>query len=147
MYHYNSSGLDNIYLNNGYVEKETPHGKAVSIHNLDGLHDAISKNLLGKTSPLTGKEFRFLRIELELSQNAIGSMFEKTDQTIAKWEKGEVQLPRLADVAMRNLYADTCDIGVGKDLLRKLQDLDRLFHEEDINIEETSEGWLIAEAA
>lgn len=147
MYHYTACGLDNIYLRNGFVIKETPSGTTVSIHNLDGLHKAIANNIITKDSPINGKEFKFLRIEMDLSQSAIGALMEKSDQTIAKWEKGEIPVPRLADTAIRNLYSESAEKGPIQGLLTKLKDLDRKYHETMIQLEEAEGGWHIADAA
>jgi putative transcriptional regulator len=104
MYHYSACGLDNIYLKNGYQQKETPSGATTAIHDMDGLHKAIAKGLVAKEACLTPKEFRFLRGELDLSQKMLGVLFDKTDQMIAKWEKAETKIPLLADKAIRDLY-------------------------------------------
>jgi hypothetical protein len=36
MYHYTESGLDNVWLANGYTVIETPYGKGVSVRDADG---------------------------------------------------------------------------------------------------------------
>ena len=71
-HHYLESGLDNILLLNGFEVRPTPYGEAVFIQDVDGLHRSIAKYLVEKPTNLTGKEFRFLRIELDLSQQAMG---------------------------------------------------------------------------
>jgi len=53
MYHYKACGLDNVYLKNGYEEKNTPSGKSIAIHDIDGLHKAIGKGIANKEAALT----------------------------------------------------------------------------------------------
>ncbi len=142
MYHYTACGLDNIYLKNGYEQKTTPSGNAIAIHDLDGLHKAISKGLANKEASLTPKEFRFLRIELDLSQKALGMLFDKSDQIVAKWEKGETRIPLLADKAIRDLYMESIGEGPVANLLQRLAQLDRKDRELTLELEETSKGWL-----
>jgi DNA-binding transcriptional regulator YiaG len=94
-YHYTQCGLNNVYLQNGYDLLETPYGSGVAIHDVDGLHKAIAMALVDKHAPLTGGEFRFIRIELNLSQKALGEYLGKTDhddwlsfqETSGSWEK------------------------------------------------------------
>ena len=59
MYHYQESGLNNVYLVNGYKEIDTPYGKATSITDVAGLNRAIAHNLITYKPRLTGSEFRF----------------------------------------------------------------------------------------
>jgi len=147
MYHYKTSGLDNIYLKNGYVEKDTPSGKTIAIRDLDGLHKAIARGLVNKSHALTGKEFRFLRTELDLSQKALGLLFEKTDQAIAIWEKGDKAIPALADKAIRDLYMESIGESPIAHLLDRFAKLDRKACEFELQMEETSKGWLVKDAA
>jgi putative transcriptional regulator len=105
MYHYKSCGLDNVFLKNGFVIKQTPYGQAVSIEDVEGLHLAIASDLLRQKTPLTGAQFRFLRKEQDLTQAEMAAILGVGEQTVAAWEKlksGHVQ--RLADIAMRAYY-------------------------------------------
>jgi DNA-binding transcriptional regulator YiaG len=135
MYHFTTCGLDNVYLKNGYTVSESESGKGVSFHDLQGLLRAIGCCILKKEAPLNGREFRFLRVEMDLSQKAIGSMMEKTDQTIANWEKGCEPVPALADKAIRDLYAESIETGPIAGLLQKLSEMDRRIHELTLEIE------------
>jgi transcriptional regulator with XRE-family HTH domain len=103
-YHYEASGLDNIYLLNGVSETETAYGPMVHIVNVHGLHRAIGLHIAEKTEPMTGPEFRFLRKQLGFSQAALGKLMRVTDQTIANYEKGSVTSFGPADPFMRTLY-------------------------------------------
>lgn len=105
MYHYKSCGLENIYLKNGYVLKETPYGPAVAIEDIEGLHTAISLDLLRQKTPLTGQQFRFLRKEQDLTQAELAAILGVTEQTVAVWEKQkQVPVSFMADICMRAYY-------------------------------------------
>jgi DNA-binding transcriptional regulator YiaG len=135
MYHYKSCGLDNVWLANGYTINKSASGKGYSIHNLEGLLTAIAKSLVHKKTPLTAKEFRFLRIELDLSQKAIAQLMGNSEQTIANWEKGKIKIPVLADKAIRDIYLESIGEGHIAGLLETLSKLDRQFHETKIRME------------
>ena len=74
MYHYTECGLDNVWLANGFIKKKTAYGEAVAITDADALHKLLAEDLIGKPARLTGKEFRFLRVALKLSQAAVAKM-------------------------------------------------------------------------
>jgi putative transcriptional regulator len=143
MYHFTESGLDNIYLKNGFKVINTPEGEAVSIKDIDNLHNAIAQSIIHKDEPLLGKEFRLLRIEMDLSQKALGQLMEKSDQTIAIWEKGDEAVPALADKAIRDLYSESIGGGTIAGLLQRLSEVDRQLHEIKLEIElrEQDNSW------
>lgn len=106
MYQYRDSGLDNVWLVNGYQIKKTAYGESVSIEDLVGLHLAICERLVEQKSPLEPSEFRFLRKELELSQKRLAEMFGFKEQTVANWEKGKTSIPSTADTLIRAIYSE-----------------------------------------
>lgn len=106
-YHYKESGLNNIYLINGYEIIEENNGSYISFNDLHGLHQAIASRLVHQAKPLTGKEFRFLRTEMDMSQNTLSGCFGVTEQTVARWEKGQTEIPRTSDVSLRSMYLES----------------------------------------
>ena len=108
-YHYTESGLDNIYLENGFEIVPTERGQGVRFHDLDGLHVAIGRALIEEARPLTGKELRFLRVELLLSQAALARLLGVKELTVARWERGRTRIPAAVDAAVRALYLEKFD--------------------------------------
>ena len=145
MYHYTDSGLDNVYLVNGYNEIDTPYGRAVSVEEIDGLHRAIADWLLNLPKPLNGKEFRFLRHELDLSQKKLGRLMGKSELTIARWEKRTSRaVDPVADRLIRIIYAEFDGNGEVRELIEKLADLDQL-KQAECRLEERNGMWRVAE--
>ncbi|GAB6047018.1 hypothetical protein JCM19379_08410 [Methyloparacoccus murrellii] len=105
-YHYRECGLDNVWLLNGYELHDTPYGKGVSFVDVEGLDAAIAKALTEKPAPLTGRELRFLRIMLDMSQKSLGELFGKSAQTVALWEKSEALNPEV-EYLIRHVYRQT----------------------------------------
>lgn len=106
MYEYKGSGLDGIFLKNGFKEVENTYGKGVVIEDIDGLHRAIALDVLSQKTPMTGQQFRFLRKEQDLVQEEAAALFRVNVQTIANWEKlGRAAVPGPSDIAMRAFYA------------------------------------------
>jgi len=141
-YHYTQSGLDNVWLQNGFTFDESPYGHGVRIENIHGLHEAISCALVDKSGRLTGSEFRFLRKELELSQSRFGELMGKTDQTVARWEK-EQEVSTDADFLIRHIYRQTVidEHASYVEMVDYLKEKDLEFHKVVLSFQETEEGW------
>jgi DNA-binding transcriptional regulator YiaG len=108
MFRYVGCGLPNVYLKNGYTLTKSPYGDAVSIHDLEGLHDAIGQIVVSSKGSLAGDEFRFLRTELELSQAMLAHLLGCDEQSVARWEKGKSkQVNAPAERLLRRLYQET----------------------------------------
>ncbi|MCI0734459.1 MAG: hypothetical protein L0Y38_11685 [Methylococcaceae bacterium] len=141
-YHYVQCGLDNIWLRNGFEIVETSYGKSVKIDRPDQLDAAICEYLTKKAAPLTGHEFRFLRLQLDMSQKRIGELMGKEAQTVALWEKSE-QVNQEVDFMIRHIYRQTV-INVRQtyvELVDYLNGLDRAELENRLTFEETENGW------
>ena len=143
MHRYVESGLDNIYLENGYRIHRTPYGEGISIQDTEGLNRAIGRWVVSLPKPLTGAELRFLRLELEATQKDLASILGTTEQTLRLWEKHRKKaMPGPADRLVRALYLEY----TGKDesvrkMLEKLAKFGRKEHQSKVRFRETSRGW------
>lgn len=144
-YHYTESGLNNVWLANGYASRKTKYGDGVSIHDVDGLHRAIARALADKPR-LTGAEIRFLRKAMGMSQRALGEVLGVTDQAVALWER-KGRLPRTADRLLRLIFVEH-DRGTPPivDFIQQLNELDQKDHEQII-AEECKGSWRTRMAA
>lgn len=106
LYHYTMCGLENVYLENGFDIHETDYGRGVAIHRANMLDAAIANAVVRNTAPLTGKEFRFLRGQLDKTQLEMAGLLGYDTQTVARWEKGEHPVNPAADRLMRVLYLE-----------------------------------------
>jgi len=143
-YHYTESGLDNVYLKNGFtIEHDEEHGDLISITNTRGLHKAIACEIATKKGPLTGDEFRFLRTELNLSQPAIGLLLDVKKVSVGRWENGDVDVPRATELVIRNYYLEL-KFGKNqiKELTDQLADLDAKVIMQEILLEESENDWV-----
>ena len=148
-YHYKESGLDNVFLVDGYQRQKTAYGAAVSIHNVEALHKAIGQEIIRNARGLNGAELRFLRIEMDLTQARLASLLGSEEQTLRRWEKARAKaIPGPADRMLRALY---CEF-VGKDgsvrrMLERLADLDAREDAQRFRFKETKKGWKPEERA
>jgi len=141
-YHYTESGLQNVYLTNGYRTKKTAHGDAIAIVDADGLHEAIGRRIAAK-SYMTGAEFRFLRKELDLSQSRFANWIGMTEDAISLWER-RGRVPKMACRFMQTMYLEKVDGNVHvAETVERLANMDREEAERMV-FEDTESGWRMA---
>jgi DNA-binding transcriptional regulator YiaG len=102
--HYRACGLDDVYLVNGFTREVIDGDEAVTINDMDGLWKAIGLVLVTGRKALAPKEVRFLRHHMDLTQAELGAKLRVSDQTIARWEKGETPDHGPEDVLLRVLF-------------------------------------------
>jgi len=103
--HYTECGLDDVYLVNGFTREMVDGEEYLTIEHLDGLWKAIGLCLVTSRKILAPKEIRFLREHMEMTQARLGGFLRVSDQTVARWEKGETKLvPGPADFMLRVLF-------------------------------------------
>ncbi len=142
MHHYTESGLQTIWLSNGFHKMKVPGGFAVSIENADGLHSAIGRALAMRPD-LTGAGLRFLRRELGLSQTRLGELVGASEESVSLWERRGT-MPKSADRLVRAIYLEALDGPV-----HLAQMIERLLaaalqSEEKLVFEHTTTGWKVA---
>lgn len=126
MYHYTECGLDNVWLENGYVSKKTAYGKAASVDDAIGLHKVLAMELTQKKGRITGKELRFMRTVLGMSQDGLGRCVGATEQSVSLWERtGKV--PQYADSIVRLLLSEKLN-GNSKvtDIIERINTVERI---------------------
>lgn len=147
-YQYKESGLDNVYLMNGYEYSEGQgSSRAVIIHDIDKLHDAIGRYLINERKALVGDEIKFLRHELGMSQNVLARLLDVTEQTVRRWEQDKLPVPRTADAILRKVYAEK--IGGNEkisEILQRIADLEDAIDNAMI-LEEANDEWEIVDEA
>lgn len=130
-YRYRACGLDGIYLLNGYHIEEHDDEQYVAITDVEGLHRAIGRHLVMHRKGLTPKEVRFLRNTMDLTQAELAEMLGNNSQSVARWEKGECEMPGTAEKLLRavflaSLMTDAELAGLRDFLTKRLSELDEM---------------------
>jgi transcriptional regulator with XRE-family HTH domain len=89
-YHYTESGLDSVFIHGVTFVTDNAGEETITIPFVNGLHKAIAAALVGKPSNLTGKELRFLRTEMGMTQAELSAIVHREPLAISRWERGEV---------------------------------------------------------
>ena len=126
---YRGCGLDGIYLLNGYDVEYHDGDRHVSVMDVEGLHQAIGRHLVNRRKGLSPKEIRFLRNTMGLTQAQMAARLGNNSQSVARWEKGECEIPGTSEKLLRAIFLASLlrqdDLNALKDLLNvRLVELD-----------------------
>ena len=145
-YHYIECGLDNIYLLNGFKFMETSRGRAVSIHDIDGLHRAIGLYLVTNQKDLSSQNVRFLRNEMLMSQYTLGQLLGVSEQAVHRWESDKTAIPKPSEYLLRLLYREYVNDRSKKIALalKEVAELEDRINDGPIHFSETGKGWISA---
>lgn len=143
--HYTASGLDDVYLMNGFTIEETAYGRGTAIEGVDALHAALAQHLVIHRKRLSAKEFRFLRRQMDMTQAELAGRLGLDAQTVARYEKGETAISGPADLALRFVYilwALPPDQRAGvAEALKSLLDTDERVEASPVRFVATGDGW------
>lgn len=147
-YHYTECGLDNIYLINGFEIIKHDSDEEIFIHDVHGLHKAISMSIVFKQGPLIGNEIKFIRTTLDFSQTRLAQLLGCSYQTILLWEKNKTPISPIADRLLRIMFFEYLTPERNRkifDLINEIADFDAevTSTNKKIIFEETPEEWRI----
>jgi DNA-binding transcriptional regulator YiaG len=141
-HHYTESGLDYIYLVSGYRIVDGDRGRRqLVIEDIDGLHIALGKMLISNKKNLSGREIRFLRQEMLMSQVTLAKLLEVSEQAINRWENGKSGVPKPAEALIRLLYREHIkDPEDGSEIRKSLKRIADLEDQLDGDVTASKEG-------
>ena len=138
--HYTACGLDDVYLVSGYEVQQTRYGTGISVKNADELHAAIGEYIVANKKLLSGKEVRFLRHQMDLTQSELARLFGCSAQQVARYEKEESDMPGPAERLLRVLYSEHLQQNISiHDLLAELDEMDD--RKANLVFEQNQGGW------
>ncbi|MEJ2117980.1 MAG: helix-turn-helix domain-containing protein [Alphaproteobacteria bacterium] len=103
-YRYTECGLDNVIIDGVEFIQDDFGEEVVCIPNVNDLHIAITKVILEQKASMSGRELRFLRTELGLTQAQLAELVRREPLSISRWERGECPLDSNAEALIR-IYA------------------------------------------
>jgi len=97
----------------------------MSVKHQDALHDAIGLHLASERKVLAGKEIRYLRTHMQLTQSDLAKLLGYSTQQVARWEKEKSEIPGAADRLTRIIYLEHVGhLDRAQELLAKLDEMD-----------------------
>jgi len=137
MYRYTESGLENVWLANGYKQR----GDAVAIEDSDSLHRAIGR-VLARKPRLNGQQLRYLRKELGLSQARLGNLLDVSEESVSLWER-RGRVPQSAARVVQAMYLEVAEGGITiTQLVKTLAEMDDTCDEPMVFAHAHNQGWL-----
>ncbi len=109
-YRYTESGLDNVFIE-GMEPCIDDHGEKVFlIRNPNDLHKIIATGIIKHPKGISGKELRFLRTEMGMTQGELAKLVHCDAQTVARWEKGKWAIDGAAEALVRMLAVQRLEL-------------------------------------
>jgi len=101
MYRYTECALDNVFIEGMNPCIDDQGEEVYHIPNPVGLHKAIAVGIVEHPKGMSGKELRFLRTEMGMTQAELAKLVHRDAQTIARWEKGTNDIDGTAEALIR----------------------------------------------
>ena len=136
-YHYTECGLDNIIIEADLIAIDDKGEKIVTIPAIGQLHNIIAQGLVAQENALSGKEIRFLRTEMGMTQAELAQLLHRDTQTVGRWERGEVALDATQDIFIRQLAAEKLQLFIEKSVERQSRKVTPKAYREPIHIQLT----------
>ena len=146
-YQYKECGLDYVYLLNGFTVHETPYGNGVSIKNAEKLHKVIADCIVTGPQQIHGREIRFLRSVMDVSQKRLGEMLGVERGRIAQIEaEKDEPITMTMDNLMRYRYASFMkEDSILKRMCEYLDEIDEQAELETVLCEDEGGNWQCGE--
>jgi len=109
-YRYTECGLDNVIIHGAQLVIDDDGEEVVSIPNINGLHKAIAQSILLRQSSMSGKELRFIRTEMGLTQAELADIVHRESLSVSRWERGETPIDHNAQALIRLLAMERLNI-------------------------------------
>jgi transcriptional regulator with XRE-family HTH domain len=101
VYHYAECGLDNVVIDGVSFVTDDGGERVISIPNVNGLHKSIGLGIVSRKHAMSGKELRFIRTELGMTQAELANMIHREPLTISRWERNETPIDANAETLIR----------------------------------------------
>lgn len=108
-YHYIESGLDNVFLQNGYaIENHPDYGELISLSAISPLHRRLDEALLVRAPYLTGAMMRVIRVSaMELAPDEFAKALGLSPSRVTELEVArDERLPDDVEAALRTYASE-----------------------------------------
>ena len=111
-YHYKACGLDNVILEGIDMVQDDAGEKTIVIQAVGRLHKVFAAMVIQKPHGLNGKELRFLRTEMGMTQAELANILRCESLTISRWERDENPINEAADALVRLLAEESLELDI-----------------------------------
>jgi len=100
-YHYKECGLDNVIIEGMKMIADDAGEDTVTIPAVGELHAVIAEGIVSRSTKMSGRELRFLRTEMGLTQENLADVLKVSLLTIGRWEREESGIKDAAEMLIR----------------------------------------------
>ena len=100
-YRYTDSGLDNVMIEGVNLLPDDSGDECLTIPNVNGLHKTIAHGIVVRRGSISGRELRFIRTEMGMTQAQLAEMLHREPLAISRWERGECPIDANAEALVR----------------------------------------------
>jgi DNA-binding transcriptional regulator YiaG len=115
-YRYTDCGLDNVIVDGVNFVVDDARDRSVCIPNVNALHLAIAEGIVTQKFGMSGKELRFLRTEIGLTQAELAKLVHREPLAVSRWERGECPLDGNTEAVIRVLAVEA--LGLDRPLMK-----------------------------
>ena len=98
---YTESGLDNVTIEGVNFVMDDAGEECITLTNVNGLHKAIAYGIVRRHTGISGRELRFLRSEMGMTQAQLADLVHREPLAISRWERGEGGIDSNAETIIR----------------------------------------------
>lgn len=109
-YHYTECGLDNVFIEGMTFVNDHAGEATITIQAIGLLHQVIAEGIVTLPSKMTGKELRFLRTEMGMTQAMLAEVLKVTPLTISRWEREESPVDDAAEMLIRLMAVERLEL-------------------------------------
>lgn len=111
-YHYTECGLDNVFIEGMNTVQDHAGEETITIPAVGMLHKVIAEGIVSLPSKMSGRELRFLRTEMGLTQEKLAEVLKVTLLTISRWEREETSIKDTAEMLIRLMAVERLELDV-----------------------------------
>ena len=111
-YHYIECGLSNVFIEGMTTVSDHAGEKTVTIPAIGLLHQVIAEGIVTLPSKMNGKELRFLRTEMGMTQAMLAEVLKVTSLTISRWEREETSIDDAGEMLVRLMAVERLELSV-----------------------------------
>ena len=112
VYHYTECGLDDVFIEGMKVIEDHAGDETVTIPAIGQLHKVIAEGIVALPSKMRGRELRFLRTEMGMTQEQLAEKLKVTLLTVSRWEREESPIKDTAEMLVRLMAVERLELGV-----------------------------------
>jgi transcriptional regulator with XRE-family HTH domain len=115
-YHYTECGLDNVFIEGLDIVSDHAGESTVTIPAIGLLHEVIAEGIVMLPTKMSGRELRFLRTEMGMTQAQLAEIIKVTLLTVSRWEREETPIRDAAEMLIRLMAIDRLGLDLDMDV-------------------------------